>query len=312
MIRELKPTDAAQLFAFIRDGFPEEEALQGTRPEGVERVVRRVFRWDARFVLGALRLFGRPLFRFYVIEVDGRVAATTLLTYSSRAGYVSMVMVDRAHRRQGLARRLLEEARRTTARRGLRYIALDVLEGNAPARALYASIGYRPLRTRAWFALDAPASLGGPPAGVTGIRPFRSSDARPLVELVRRQTPPEVDEVIPTRAGDLTSSGWTNQLLLSDSAAWVVDRGRGPEAYVGATSSPVTEAAHLASPIVGESVDAETARALVVTACAWLAPRRPPRVLAMVADASARGRAVLESVGFRPALSLLTLYRESA
>jgi ribosomal protein S18 acetylase RimI-like enzyme len=312
MLRDLKPTDSAQLFAFLKEGFPEEEALQGTRPEGVEKVVRRVFRWDTRILLGLLRLFGRPFFRFYVIEVDRRLAATTLLSFSPRAGYVSMVMVDAAHRRQGLARRLLEEARRTTARRGLRYIALDVLEGNAPARTLYASIGYRPLRSRGWFALDAPGSLAAPPPGTTGVRPFRPSDARPLVEIARRQTPREVDEVIPMRAGDLTSSNWTNQILLSESAAWVVDRGHGPEAYIGATSSPVTEAAHLTSPIVGDSVDADTARTLVLTACAWLAPRRPPRILAIVPDDNERGRAALGAVGFRRALPLLTLYRESA
>jgi len=312
MLRELRAGDTPRFLVLLKNNFPEEEALMGTRPEGVTRIVRRVFRWDTRFLLGLLRLLGQSFFRFYVIEADHQVVATTFLSFSERSGYVSMVVVDPARRRQGLARRLLKQARVATVRRGRRYIALDVLEANAPARTLYESLGYRPLRAKAFFAHETPNAFAPLPTLPAGIRAFRRQDARALVELARKAAPPQVNEVLPQHARDFASSGWSNRLMLAESAAWVVDRGHGPEAYVGATSSPITEAANLSSPIIGETVDAETALALVRTAAGWLAPRKPTRILSVVTEDNARGRAALEAAGFRSALALLTLYRESA
>jgi len=311
MLRELRAADAPRLVELLKSNFPEEEALLGTRPEGVAKIIHRVFRWDTRLILGLLRLAGRPFFRLFIIDADGGVVATTMLSFSERAGYVSMVMVDAAHRRKGLARRLLEEARGATARQGRRYIALDVLEGNAPARSLYESIGYRLLRTRAFFAHEAPSSLT-PPRPTPEIRPFRRPDTKSLVEVARRSAPARVVEVLPVHASDITAPRWANRILDSRSAGWVFDRGRGAEAYVGATTSPLTEAAHLTGPIVGESVDPEAAGNLVLTAGAWLAPHSPRRILSMVSEDNERGRAALEAVGFQRALPLLTLYRESA
>ena len=312
MLRELRPKDSARLYAFLKVNFPEEEALLGTRPEGITKVVQRVFRWDTRILLGLLRLFGRALFRFFVIDENGEIVATTLLSFTARTGYVSMVAVDRGHRRQGLARRLLEQARTTTARRGRKYIALDVLEANTPARTLYSSLGYRPLRARAFFVHEAPEAFLNTPATVAGIRPFQRSDAAPLAEIAQKATPPAVAEVLPFRANELTSPRWLDAILSTQSAAWVLDRGHGPEAYVGASVTAVSEAAHLSSPIVGESVDAESARLLLQTALAWLAAKKPKRVLTLVAEDNVRGRAAIESVGFRSALPALTMYRESA
>ncbi len=312
MLRELRPKDTERLYAFLKVDFPEEEALLGTRPEGVSKVVRRIFRWDTRILLGLMRLFGRSLFRFFVIDENGGIVATTLLSFTARTGWVSMVAVDRGHRRQGLARRLLEQARATTARRGRKYIALDVLEANTPARTLYASLGYRPLRARAFFVHESPGAFLNAPATAAGVRPFQRADAAPLVEIARKATPPAVAEVLPFRANELTSPRWLDAILSTESAAWVLDRGHGPEAYVAASATSVTEAGHLSSPIVGESVDAEAARHLLQTALAWLARKGPTRVLALVAEDNVRGRAAVESVGFRSALPAITMYRESA
>ncbi|HLN50806.1 MAG TPA: GNAT family N-acetyltransferase [Thermoplasmata archaeon] len=312
MLRELKPGDTARFLVLLKNNFPEEEALMGTRPEGVTRIVRRVFRWDTRLFLGLLRLLGQSFFRFYVIEADHEIVATTLLSFSAKSGYVSMVVVDPARRRQGLARRLLEQARVATVRRGRRFIALDVLEANAPARTLYESLGYRTLRAKAMFAHESPDAFAPLPTPPPGVRAFRRQDAPALVELARKAAPPRVNEVLPLQAREIASSEWANRLMLSQSAAWVVDRGHGPEAYVGATTSPLTEAANLSSPIIGETVDPETAVALIRTAAGWLAPRKPTRILSVVTEDNTRGRAVLEAAGFRSALPLLTLYRESA
>ncbi len=309
MIRDVRRADIPHIFPLIDREFPEESALLGKRPEEFEKVVRRVFRWDSRLMVGLLRLVGRPIFRFLVVEVDDRPVAMTLVTFPRGSAYVSSVVVDPAHRRQGNAKGMLEEAHQTAKRAGRKYVALDVLETNAPARSLYESVGYRTLRARGQLVHESPASLGADPATNPAVRAFRRGDASKLVTILRRQTPPVVEAVLPTYAGMFLSSRLTNRILGSEEAAWVVDRGRGPEAYVAVSVSTATEAAYMTAPILEESVDAELAGALLRTAGAWCAAHKAPRILSMVADDNVRGRTALEAGGFRHAFALWTLYR---
>lgn len=55
---------------------------------------------------------------------------------------------DPAARRRGAARALLDDLRSRATRAGGRRITLEVRSGNAPARALYASLGFRPFHLR--------------------------------------------------------------------------------------------------------------------------------------------------------------------
>ena len=310
-IRDLKHRDTGELLEFLRRDFPDEERLMGWRPEGFAKVVARVFRWDTRLITGLLRLVGRPIFRFFVVEEEGHLVATTLLTFGPRSGYISMVAVEPAYRRRGLARALLEDARTATVRRHRPYVALDVLEQNAPARTLYAAIGYRPLRRASQLVLERPdsAAARNPPAG---LRPMLKSDGEALAVIVREEKPPEVEAVLPTTAGDIAGSAWAGRILESESASWVIDTGSGPIAWVSATSSPATEAAHLAAPIIAPTVAPEAAQALVETAVSWCARRQAPRILTMIPDENLQGRAAVEAAGFHDVLRLWTLYRPAA
>lgn len=311
--REFRPTDVPRLVELLRDGFPQEEALFGMQPQQLVEVTRRLYRWDARLLLGVLRGIGRPVYRFLVVEEDGGLAATTLLTFPPRTGWVSMVAVDPAFRRRGFARRLLERAQELARRAGKGYVALDVLRDNAPAIALYTSMGYRTLRTSTILAREMPLDLPAPPppSGAT-IRPFAKQDARRLVEIATRTTPAPVAEVLPTRERALTGGAWANRLLTSESAAWVVDRGDGAEAYVSATLTPATQAAHLATPIVGPNADDTSCQHLLRTALSWLESRGAPRVVVLLPEANVAGRRPLLDAGFRDALALLTLYRSTS
>lgn len=308
MIRELRRSDAPALYQLLKMGFPEEEELLGSTPEGVERVARRALRWDARFLVGLLRLFGRPVFRFLVVEEDRRIVATTILTFPERAGYVSTVMVHPDYRRRGYARALLERAREIAAGTGRKYVALEVLRTNAPAIALYERMGYRRLGDGgAIVARESSTPLTGGPSA--SIRPFVAKDARALVEVARRATPPEVLEVLPPSASAIRGSGVIDRALESRSQAWVVDRGHGAEAHVVAVVGGASSAAHLSEPIVGEGVPDADVAALLRTAIDWCAPAHPPRIVGRVAAANARGRAALTAGGFREAIADWTLYR---
>ncbi|MGD0249814.1 MAG: GNAT family N-acetyltransferase [Thermoplasmata archaeon] len=308
-VRDLRRVDAPRLIQFLKNEFPEEEALLGTRPEGVEKVVRRLFRPHVRLLLGLLRLFGRPIFRFFVIESKDRIVATTLLTFSRRAGYVSMVVVDPAYRRRGFAGELLERARVATRARGKPFVALDVLASNAPARALYEKIGYRPLRATSYFVHEHPEALLPAPANVPGLRAFAPGDAKPLAEIARCGVPTEVQTVLPITHRELTGSAWASQLLATQTAGWVIEDGTGPRAWISAAVTPATEAAHISAPIIDPSVAPELATALVRVAGAWCAARHAPRLMSMVPEENERGRAALVGTGFRDVLPIWTLYR---
>jgi len=290
-------------------GFPEESAVLGSRPEEFEKIFRRIFRWDARLILAILKAFGRPIVRALVVEADGRVVATTLVSFPEGAAYVSNVVVDAAYRRRGYARTMLAEALRSARAARRRFIVLDVLDSNTGARALYDSLGYRPLRQRSELLHDAVGQFTRASAGPSSIRPMQRSDVSSLVELVRRQTPPEAEAVLPTGRGRFLGSGMVSRLLDSEEASWVVDRGHGPEAHVAASVSRAMEAAHVSSPTIGPSVDDELAAELIRAAGAWCAARQAPRIVSMVAQDDRRARAALEAAGFRHARALWTLYR---
>lgn len=309
MLRDLRREDGRSFLDLMKAGFPEESSVLGNRPEEFDRIFRRIFRWDSRLILGLLQAFRRPVVRALVVEADGRVVATTLVTFPQGAAYVSNVVVDAAYRRRGFARTMLAEALRSARSARRRFIALDVLDTNTGARALYDSLGYRPLRQRSELLLDAPERLGTTSGGAPSIRPMRRSDAPALVEIARRQSPPEAEAVLPTGRGRFVASGMVNRMLASEEAAWVVDRGKGPEAHVAATVTRAMEAAHVSAPTIAPSVDDDLAAQLVRTAGAWVAARRAPRVVSMVAEDDRRGRAALEAAGFRHARSLWTLYR---
>lgn len=310
MIRDLRRPDAPAIFALMTREFPEESRLLGGRPEEVEKIVRRALRWDTRFVVGLLRAFGRPVFRVLVVDFDGRPVGMTMLSFSRVAVYVSTVVVDPPFRRRGFAKGMLEEARRTAERYGRKFLVLGVLETNGNARALYDSIGYRPLERQDQFLCEVIRDrFATPSPTVPGIRPFRRSDVTAIVEIARRQTPAAVEEVLPVTKHEFLGSGLANRILATEESAWVLDRGNGPEAHISASVSRAFEAAHLSSPIVSATVDPDLAEALVRTAGAWCASRNAPRILSMVAEHNPQGRRALEAVGFQHAFVTYTLYR---
>jgi ribosomal protein S18 acetylase RimI-like enzyme len=78
------------------------------------------------------------------------------------AWYVDALAVAEAYRRRGVARRLLEEAQASAAAAGLLGVALDTGLANLPARALYASAGFRERQIRRAPDERTARAIGGP------------------------------------------------------------------------------------------------------------------------------------------------------
>jgi len=314
MIRDFRPADTPVLVHFLTTQFPAEEAILGSHPDRFFHVVKRVYRWDSRLLIGLARVFGKPLYKFLVVAENGRAVATTLLSFPGHSVYISMVATDPTVRRRGFARALLLRTQEIATKMGRQFLVLDVLSDNTPARTLYEGrLGYRPLREVAFVVRDRAAEFGNekdplPP----GVRRYRKSDEAPLLAIARSQTPSEVARVLPRKTTGLAGSRLEERLFEAQSAAWVVDRGSGAEAGIGAVRSPDTDAAHFSDPIVATTADAALVREMVRAAGAWCASHGATRIAGQVPLANVTGAAALEREGFHAALSVWTLYRPVA
>ncbi|MCI4335834.1 MAG: GNAT family N-acetyltransferase [Thermoplasmata archaeon] len=311
MLRDFQARDIPQLLPLLEQHFPDEQRLLGWRPEVFDRVVGGLYRWPVRFVIGFLALVGKPVYRCFVMEVDGRLAATTLLTYRRRAGFVSAVMVDTPFRRRGYARALLEAAARETRRRHRPYLALDVLVTNTPARHLYDETGFEPLARHEFWVREPNAVVGRTvPASPSEVRPLRRSDQGVLVALAERIVPEPVREVLPIDPSEMFVSRSIVAGLGSASETWVAPRDGLAGGFVRATISEAMESAHLTCPLLAPRLADAAADQLVAAAIAWVSNQGPRRILTEVAVDNLRAREVLTRAGFHVAFALDTLVRK--
>lgn len=310
MLRDLRATDIPQLFPLLDRHFPEEQRLLGWRPAVFNDVLCDLYRWHIQLVVRLTAAFGRPIYRCYVVEVDGHLAATTLLTYAPRAGYVSTVMVDDPYRRRGFARRLLEAAATETRRRHRRYLVLDVLESNAPARRLYETAGFRLLRRQEYRSLEYAPSRPVPAPPADGVRPLRRADRGPIAALAGQGVPAAVAEVLPVDTAQLFVRRAVVAGLRSEAELWVAPHDPPAQGFVRATTSAVMESANLTCPILSPSLDDRLADELIAAAVAWTQGRGARRMLCEVPDSNERARSVLARAGFTVPFATLTLVRD--
>lgn len=77
------------------------------------------------------------------VSEDGTILGYAGLLVVLDEGYITNVAVRPEYRRQGIAGELLAVFRRFAEGNKLAFLTLEVREGNAPARALYAKYGYQ-------------------------------------------------------------------------------------------------------------------------------------------------------------------------
>jgi ribosomal-protein-alanine N-acetyltransferase len=73
------------------------------------------------------------------------IAGFAIMRYAEDSAHLNLLAVDPAHRRRGVARRLVEWLEETALTAGTFRIALELRAGNEGARAFYSTLGYREL-----------------------------------------------------------------------------------------------------------------------------------------------------------------------
>jgi len=306
MLRTFRAGDLPAYYDLMTGQFPEEGRYLGWRREEFFRIVRRIDRIQYRLLFGFLNAIGRPLFRIFVLESDGALAGSALESFGEVSAYVASVMVDPRFRRRGFARRLLDACHALARRRRKKFVVLDVIDGNAPALALYESLGYRPVGHGHLYVRPETA-VSAPPGASSRVREFRRSDGDPIAAVATSTVSPVRQGVHPVRAKEYSLATPVVRALAAETAAWVVDAGAGPVAWVRASTSPATEAGHLSAPVVGPSADPADVRALLLTAVEWNRSRGATRNVVEVWDENLPAIAALRDVGFEVAYGVQTL-----
>ena len=80
---------------------------------------------------------------FLVSERGGKIIASVLATHDGRKGWINRLAVDPGFRRQGVASKLVREARDRLQALGMDVLACLIEEGNDTSARTFEALGYR-------------------------------------------------------------------------------------------------------------------------------------------------------------------------
>jgi GNAT superfamily N-acetyltransferase len=304
--REALRTDRDSFLEVIVGSYGPFEHLIGLDAQGMDEIAA-VFRPFVWAVLRLLKWFGRPPVRILVAAESGQIVGSTILIPAQSYGYIVGVATRPSHRRQGIAGHLVERAEELTRKGGRRWAVLDVEAENAPARALYQARGYETIQTAVWL-------RSADPRGITASRSSREQPrvvgraARSAVaEGCRRQIPPAFAAIVPPAARYLTHLERLVQLPGVAQRTWAVGPSGAPLACLSAYWRNSRSPGVLFFPVADPRSSAEPFTALAQSGIAWLREKGSPYFVAAVPDTASAVLPVLEELGFRPALTTLTM-----
>lgn len=193
--------------------YPEhpEWGVQSDEQEQIVDSVRRIRRaWPIVRALALVSPALRDMLRGFACEEQGSMRGITI---ASREGttsmwYIGTVGVLPEFRGKGIARDLVRRTLAMMRERKGTHVRLGVIDGNAPAQALYRSLGFVEYNasTRYSLAPTGPVSVPALPAGFEEL-PLGEFDWRTRVELDRRIVPATVQEYEPIVAGRYKTPG---------------------------------------------------------------------------------------------------------
>ncbi len=139
LLRQLQPTDAEKMLEFLRETSRESDFLLRYPEENIMGISEEV-----QFLEGICQSDNKIML---ACVIDGSVAGNTSLRGNDfrklrHRGEVSLG-VRKAYWHLGIGRAMLTEAVALARNLGLQYLELDYIDGNARAKGLYESLGFR-------------------------------------------------------------------------------------------------------------------------------------------------------------------------
>lgn len=148
---------------------------------------------------------------FLVAEIDGRVAAATMLGYDGHRGWVYYLAVDPSRRREGLGRALMEEAEARLRPLGCPKICLQIRYSNTAVVAFYKSLGYEDNEVFGYgkcLEIDGPRPAPAPPGPTLDTAILFSRRPQELEAFYEAVLGPLDWERSPGHAGCRLGGGW--------------------------------------------------------------------------------------------------------
>jgi len=262
-------------------------------------------------------------FRGFVWEENGAILGNVTLQQADASGerwMIANVAVHKERRGQGIARALMAAGLERIHQHGGRWALLQVRANNSIAHGLYERMGFEAVlaetQLRLFQVAEPPSPLPPLPAGCT-LRPLRGGDWPAVQRLLRHTLPETVRWWHPHRrngfqhGGDGLAERW-----------WGVLSGQGHRQRLGLWQDggllglldvdlrPRGE--HGLDILVHPTLQGQVELPLLAQGLSLLRAYPRQKVIALLYDYQPQALAAAESLGFRPAFTLITMRKRIA
>lgn len=310
-IRDFRKQDLPDVIEVAGLSFAEEFEVRGFDRNHIEEIVDQVFGIPGSIFLAVSRGIGFEPFKLLVAVVSNKVVGTAMVSREGKVAYISTVMVHPKCRRQGIARRLIENALEYAKRKKMKRAILHVIPTNSPAKNLYLDLGFKNFERIAYLTMDTKLKL--PPENLEGIKisSFRRNQIAAVYDLIRSSEDPRHLEVFDFKKRDLLTSLFDKVFHFSTKLRLVAVQNTRPIGYAEATYTTAQEAGQIANVQVCQEMKGKGIEEILIFEAASEIKKMGTRKVLGIASA---GRleliAAMERLGFEKSLELDGMFLE--
>lgn len=313
LIRDFRKSDLDDVLGLLPKCFAQEfEVLGGFDPAHLRDIVNRTFGITGRLLLASSRLVGREPVKFFVAEAKNEVIGTTMVNASREVGFVSAVMVHPDYRRRGIATTLMKNALGYIQERKMDRAVLNVVSTNAPAISVYSSLGFEPFESVANFVGETASIPEQGGADGVEIRAYRNDDLDEVWNLAMASEDPNRLRIRGFSNKNLKTPFWLRRFSSGTRRRIVAARAGKIVGCITFFYASPKEAATIESIRVNpEDRSRGIKRALLGVAVSEIRKGGIGRIRAFVPSARQELAETLNNLGFREALTMVGMYKET-
>jgi ribosomal protein S18 acetylase RimI-like enzyme len=312
LIRDFRKSDLDDLLNLLPKCFSKEFEISGFDADHMRDMINRAYGTTGRLFLASTHLLRKEPIRFLVADVNNKVVGTTMVNSVGKVGYISAVMVSPDYRRKGIATTLVKRGVEYIQGRRMERAVLHVVSTNAPAIGVYSKLGFEAFEQVAHLVGDAATMPPRGEAGEVETRPFRGADLDEVYDLCRASEDPNHLRVFGLSKGQLKMPFWLRMFrYLTEERIVAVRAGKIVGSVLAAYTTP-KEAGNISSiQVRPEDRSHGIEKALAESAIDEIRRGGVERIRAMVPTTKPELAETLNSLGFREAMVLVGMFRET-